>query len=175
MTGPSVVLLAVALGIVVVRGPGLAQMPDAEPSGRSAEASAGAGDASGSFAPTRAWVQTHRQAIVSEAMDLDPGQIQAFWPLYREYRLAMGKLDDRLVSLLARHLEHDPERSDATAGQWLDESLGLEEARSQIRRAYVSRFRKVLADRQVARLFQVETRLDAVVNAEITERVPLVE
>lgn len=175
MTGPAIVRLAVALGLAIVRGPALAQTPSVESSARPAEASAGAGDASGSFAPTRAWIQTHRQAIVSVAMDLDPGQIQAFWPLYREYRLAMGQLDDRFVSLLARSLEHEPDRSDATAARWLDESLGIEEARTQVRREYVSRFRKVLADRQVARLFQVETTLDAVVNAELAERVPLVE
>jgi hypothetical protein len=39
----------------------------------------------------------------------------------------------------------------------------------------VSRFRKVLPDRAVARFFQIERKLDAVVNAELAERVPLVE
>jgi hypothetical protein len=32
-----------------------------------------------------------------------------------------------------------------------------------------------LPDRQVARFFQVENKLDAIVNAELAERVPLVE
>jgi len=57
----------------------------------------------------------------------------------------------------------------------LDETLSLEEARSKVRREYVSRFRKVLPDRAVARFFQIERKLDAVVNAELAERVPLVE
>jgi hypothetical protein len=61
------------------------------------------------------------------------------------------------------------------AGQLLDESLSIEEARTQVRRQYMSRFRRMLPDRQVARFFQVETKLDAVVNAELAERVPLVE
>ena len=124
---------------------------------------------------TRATIQTHRQAIVSEAMDLDPRETEVFWPLYREYRLAMSKVDDRLAALLARYLGSYPDLSPALAGQILDESLSLEEARTQLRRQYVSRLRRVLPDRQVARFVQVERRLDAVVNAELAERVPLVE
>jgi hypothetical protein len=87
----------------------------------------------------------------------------------------MGKVNDRFVRLLTRYLDSYPDLSDAMAGQLLDESLSIEEARTQVRRQYMSRFRRMLPDRQVARFFQVETKLDAVVNAELAERVPLVE
>ncbi len=175
MKWPGIVLLGIALITVAAAGPGQAQTPRAEPSAKPA---AGGGDTegvSGQLALTRASIQTHRQAIVTEAIDLDPRQTQAFWPLYREYRLAMGKVNDRFVKLLARYLENYPHLPDTLAGQLLDESLSIEEARNQVRRQYVSRFRKVLPDRQVARFFQVENKLDAIVNAELAERVPLVE
>jgi hypothetical protein len=77
--------------------------------------------------------------------------------------------------MLTKYLEHYPNLSETLAGQLLDETLSLEEARSKVRREYVSRFRKVLPDRAVARFFQIERKLDAVVNAELAERVPLVE
>jgi hypothetical protein len=160
------VLFAVALSVAVTGGPGLAQSPGPEPSAKPTEEP---------FALTRASIQTQRQAIVSEALDLDARQTQTFWPLYREYRLAMGKVNDRFVRLLTRYLDSYPDLSDAMAGQLLDESLSIEEARTQVRRQYMSRFRRMLPDRQVARFFQVETKLDAVVNAELAERVPLGE
>jgi hypothetical protein len=85
-----------------------------------------------------------------------------------------GRQDAR-PSMLTKYLEHYPNLSETLAGQLLDETLSLEEARSKVGREYVSRFRKVLPDRAVARFFQIERKLDAVVNAELAERVPLVE
>ena len=175
MTWRGFVLLALAL--LTAAAPALAQSTAPEPSAKPAEGpTAAERDALGNqITLTRAAIQTQRQAIVSEAMDLDPQQTQAFWPLYREYREAMGKVNDRTVLLLSRYLQAYPNLSDATASQLLDESLSIEEARSQIKRQSVARLRKVLPDRQVARFFQVENKLDAIVNAELAERVPLVE
>jgi hypothetical protein len=175
MKWPGIVPFAVALIAVAGGEPGLAQTSSPEPSAKPAEPSDDTPGASGPFALTRASILAQRQAIVGEAMDLDPRQTQAFWPLYREYRLAIGKVNDRYVSLLTRYLDSYPDLPDAVAGQLLDESLSIEEARTQERRQYLSRFRKVLPDRQVARFFQVESKLDAVVNAELAQRVPLVE
>jgi hypothetical protein len=79
------------------------------------------------------------------------------------------------VNLLARYLDSYPDLTDAVAAQLIDESLSIEEARTQVRRQYLPRFRKLLADRQVSRFFQVENQLDAVVNAELAQQVPLVE
>ena len=47
---------------------------------------------------TREVINNERQALVTRAMDLTPGEMQRFWPLYREYRLAAAKVGDRIVS-----------------------------------------------------------------------------
>lgn len=175
ITWSGILSFAVALAAVAGGAPGPAQTTSPDPSATPAEPSGDPLGVSAPFALTRASVQTRRQAIVGEAMDLDPQQTQAFWPLYREYRLAMGKVNDRFVNLLARYLDSYPDLTDAVAAQLIDESLSIEEARTQVRRQYLPRFRKLLADRQVARFFQVENKLDAVVNAELAQQVPLVE
>jgi hypothetical protein len=170
-------LVLIALVLLTAAAPALAQSTAPEPSAKPAEGPTQAErDAlANQVSLTRAAIQTQRQAIVTEAMDLDPQQTQAFWPLYREYREAMGKVNDRTVKLLSQYLQAYPNLSDATAAQLLDESLSIEEARQQVKRQYVARLRKVLPERQVARFFQVENKLDAIVNAELAERVPLVE
>ena len=177
MKWPGRVLLAAVLLTAVAARPSLAQAPGSESPSKPAETSPSApsDELADQLRLTRASIQTHRQAIVTEAMDLDERQTQTFWPLYRDYRLAMAKVDDRLVRLLGRYLESYPNLSEATAGQLLDETLSIEEARNQVRREWVSRFRKVLPDRTVARFFQIERKLDAIVTAELAERVPLVE
>ena len=49
---------------------------------------------------TRTVIQAERQALVTQAMDLTPEEMQGFWPLYRTYRLEAAKVGDRIVTLL---------------------------------------------------------------------------
>jgi hypothetical protein len=124
---------------------------------------------------TRAAIQAQRQAIVATAMDLDDKQTAEFWPLYRTYRLEMTKVNDRLLAVLTTYLEHYPDLPEPLARQLIDESLRIEQARQDVRAAFLPRFRQVLPDRKVARFLQVEHRLDSILNVELAERVPLVE
>jgi len=63
---------------------------------------------------TRAVIQVKRQAIVTQAMDLEPKESEAFWPLYREYRVEVAKVNDRRVKLIATYMENYEALSDGT-------------------------------------------------------------
>ena len=115
-----------------------------------------------------------RQALVTAAMDLEPREAEAFWPLYREYRLEMAKVGDRLVKVIATYLENYENLSDQTAAKLLDDYLAAEKARTGVKTKFVPRFRKVLPARKVARFFQVDNKLDAAINAELANEIPLV-
>ena len=49
---------------------------------------------------TRAAVELHRRAIVSNALELTEQESEGFWPVYREYHVARASLTDRTVKLL---------------------------------------------------------------------------
>src|SRR5262245_13938409 len=73
--------------------------PSSPSSVEAGASSAVSGDILDEIALTRAAIQTRRQAIVTAAMDLTAPESQACWPLYREYRTEMAKVDDLRVSL----------------------------------------------------------------------------
>ena len=123
---------------------------------------------------TRAVIQVKRQAIVTQAMDLEPKESEAFWPLYREYRVEMVNVNDRLVKLIETYMENYEALSDGMAAKMLDEHLGIERARLQVKNKYVPRFRKILPSRKAARFFQVENKLDAIINFELAAQIPVV-
>ena len=54
----------------------------------------------GQMALTRKVIETRRQAIVTEAMNLTEAEGRGFWSLYRDYRAAMDKVQDRSGDLL---------------------------------------------------------------------------
>ena len=170
------VLLAGLLFLVGHAGMGRAeaQAPPTPPAAPSQEATPAEPDFTSDIELSRAAIQVRRQAIVTGAMDLEPKEAAAFWPLYREYRLEMARVGDRLAKLLATYLEQYENLSDQTASKLLDEYLAVEKARLGVKTKFVPRFRKVLPPRKVARFFQVDNKLDALIQAELAADVPLV-
>jgi hypothetical protein len=148
----------------------------AQPAPSSVEASASdvvSGDILDEIALTRAAIQTRRQAIVTSAMDLTAPESQAFWPLYRDYRTDMAKVDDRLVNLIIVYAGNYNSLSDDMAAKLMNDYLDVERARLDIKTQYVPRFLGVLPATKVARFYQVDNKLDKKIQAELAAEIPL--
>ena len=131
------------------------------------------GDILDEIALTRAAIQTRRQAIVTAAMDLTAPESQAFWPLYRDYRTDMAKVDDRLVNLIIVYAGNYNSLNDDMASKLLNDYLDIERARLDIKTQYVPRFLGVLPATKVARFYQVDNKLDKKIQAELAAEIPL--
>lgn len=160
-------LLSVTLG----SRPSHAQTPTSPPAGESASPST---DVTSEIELTRAAIQVRRQALVTAAMDLGAQESESFWPLYRDYRLDMAKVNDRYVKLLVSYLGSYDSLSDEAASRLVNEYLGIERDRNEVKAAYVPRFARVMPAKKVARFFQVDNKLDAIINGELAQMIPLV-
>lgn len=161
-------LLATWLETGAVSAQTTAPAPSQE--GQAGEATA---DITSEIELTRAAIQVRRQAIVTAAMDLTPKEAEAFWPVYREYRADMAKVNDRYVKLLVAYLDNYDALSDLLAARIMDEYLGVERDRTSVKARYVPRFRKFVPVRKVMRFYQVDNKLDAIINAELAAEIPL--
>lgn len=139
-----------------------------------AEAVASSPEITNDIELTRAAIQARRQALVTSAMDLTPDESRAFWPVYHDYRTEMAAVNDRFVELVLTYLENYDTLTDELAGKLLDEFLAIEKARLEVKEKHVPRFRAALSPRTVARFFQVDNKLDKLVDAELAIDVPLV-
>lgn len=122
---------------------------------------------------TRAQIQTDRQAIIAEAMKLTDDESLAFWPAYRDYRMDMARLGDRLVKVITEFTAADANLTDEQATRLLDEYLDIKAKDVSVKKKYVGVFRKLLPAPKVTRFFQLENKLDAVVNFELAATIPL--
>src|SRR4029453_7858326 len=122
---------------------------------------------------TRSSIQLRRQAIVTSVMDLSPKEAEAFWPLYREYRVEMAKVGDRVSKLLVDYSGQYDTLTDEQARKIMKEWLSIEQAKMSVKGKYVSKFQKILPARKVMRFFQADNKLDAVINAQLASVVPL--
>ena len=170
------IMLLMALGLAVsVTGWVAAQQP-ATPvpqPGASTPQESDQDDLTSDLALTRASIQLRRQAIVTSVMDLTPTESQAFWPLYREYRVEMAKVGDRVQRLLVDYSGQYDTLTDEQAKKIMKEWISIENAKMSVKSKYVSRFQKILPARKVMRFFQADNKLDAVINAQLASVVPL--
>lgn len=123
----------------------------------------------------RADLQADRQAVVAENLGLSDTEAPAFWPVYREYRGELDKLGDRWVTLIGNYAAKYDTMTDEDANTFFDEWLSIEKARADLRNKYVKKVRKVLPGKKAVRYFQIENKLDAVVNIGLASQIPLVD
>jgi hypothetical protein len=117
----------------------------------------------------RTLTQAQRQDLVTGAMELTPQESTAFWPVYREYRGEFTKLNDRVVKLITDYAS----LSDSQSKTLLQDFLTLQADVVALRKKYEPRFSKVLPPVKALRFYQIENKLDTVVNLTFVVQVPL--
>jgi Spy/CpxP family protein refolding chaperone len=122
---------------------------------------------------TRQAVESQRRVLVSGALPLTDAEADAFWPLYDAYEKERRPLDERANKLVAEFLAGASSLTDSQAKAMVEEALGIEEGKLRVRRGYLGRMLKAIPSRKVARFFQIDNKLDAVVRADISKQIPL--
>jgi hypothetical protein len=82
---------------------------------------------------------------------------------------------DRLLKLIDTFARSYDTMTDATATTLLTDYLTLEKNHVALLTSYLPRFQKVLPARKVARLYQTENKLRALVNYELARNIPIVK
>ena len=122
---------------------------------------------------TRAHIQKERQAIIAEAMQLTEDESLGFWPAYRDYRVEMARLGDRLVKVITEFVSDPTTLGDEKANRLLDEYLSIKAQDVAVKKKFVPVFRKLLPAPKVTRFFQLENKLDAVIAYDLAGTIPL--
>ncbi len=122
---------------------------------------------------TRQAVESQRRVLVAGAIPLADAEADAFWPLYDAYEKERRPLDERANKLVADFLAGSGTLTDAQAKAMVEEALSIEEGRLRLRRGYLGRMLKAVPPVKVARFYQIDNKLDAVVRADIARQIPL--
>lgn len=116
-----------------------------------------------------------KKLVVATTLDLTEGEAKAFWPVYNAYQSDMITYYDRVVKLIDTFAKAYSSMTDETATKLLGEFLALETEHAAILKSYAPRFRRALPPVKVARLYQVENKMRALVNYEIAREIPLIK
>jgi len=141
----------------------------------SSSASLPAQQAGGAIELTRQAVETQKRFIIGGSLPLTEQESLEFWPLFNELQEELKQLDDRRAVLITEFVGAHGALGDKQARKLLDEFLSIEERRVKLQRKYVGKMSRVLPGRKLARYFQLENKLDAVVEYDLAQRIPLAQ
>jgi hypothetical protein len=120
-------------------------------------------------------INDQRNTALAFNMSFTQQEKEKFWPVYRDYRAAMGKVGDKRVAVIVEYAEYMHSMTQTRAKQLLDRSFAVEKETIKVKERYVRKFRKFLPETKVVRLMQVENRMDSMIDLKLAEGIPLME
>ena len=120
-------------------------------------------------------IRADKKLLIASNMELTEAEGKTFWPIYDTYQDDLTKLAVRGLKLLEDYVKNYQVMTNDIAKKILDEQMAIESEKLKLRQAYLPTFRKALSDIKVARYYQLENKIQAVVNYEFADMIPLVK
>jgi len=119
-------------------------------------------------------IKTDKKLFIAENMNLMESEAKVFWPVYEDYQKELGKLLDKTAKLIDNYAANYQAMADEAAKGLIDGYLAIETERVALMKSFLPKFRKVLPEKKVARYYQLENKINAVVKYELAKLIPLV-
>ena len=118
-------------------------------------------------------LRADKKLLVAENMRLTEAEAAAFWPVYDAFQADLGKLSDNAVTLVTYYGNNYRSMSDTAATRMLDQFIAIERDRAALLQSYRPKFGAVLPPLKVARYYQIENKIRAILNYELAKGIPL--
>ncbi len=122
----------------------------------------------------RAMVQVERKRMIELNMGLSMEEAKEFWPIYRQYEVEIGRVYDRQIQLIKNYATEYETLDEDRSIELLKEAQDIRREELKVRKKYVKRFKKVLPPKKVVRYYQIENKLDAIIDFELAAEIPLI-
>ena len=107
-------------------------------------------------------------------MKLTEAEAEKFWPTYNQYVSELVKINDAKYALIKEYLQNTnmtDEQADSLSKRW----LAVDESVLQLRLKYIPIFRKSLSAKATAQYFQLDRRVQMMIDLQLLGSIPLIE
>ncbi len=120
-------------------------------------------------------IRSGRKQMVAVNLTLTDKEAQAFWPVYDQYTAEMAKVNDTKAALIKQYAQSGDTMTDAQYATAVKSWATADVSAAQLRLKYVPLFEKVLSAKNTARFFQIDRRLQNVIDLQLASAIPLVQ
>jgi hypothetical protein len=118
-------------------------------------------------------LRTDKKKLIALNLPLTETEATKFWPIYDEYAAVMSKNYDEFYMLIKDYAQKQKTITDAEATSMIVKWADIQVKLTQTRQKWIPIVEKVIPGRKAALFFQVDRRLYALMDLQISMQVPL--
>jgi hypothetical protein len=108
-------------------------------------------------------------------LSLTEAEATKFWPVYEQYTVDLAKINDKKVAVIKEYADSWGKMSDEQALSLTNRALAIEKNVADLRIRYVPIFSKVIPGTKVATFFQIDRRIQGLIDIQLSSQLPLVQ
>jgi len=119
-------------------------------------------------------LRAQRKQIVAANMSLTPAEAVKFWPIYDQYVSELVEKNQAKYQLIKEYAQVGKltdDMAETLPKRW----LGVDESVDQLRIKYIPIFRGVLSAKSTARFYQIDRRVQLMIDLQLASSLPLIE
>jgi len=120
-------------------------------------------------------IRSKKKQLIAANLNLTDSEATKFWPVYDRYTADLVKINDEKYALIKQYTNEWGTMSDEQALDLTKRALAVEEQVSQLRIRYIPIFEQALQGKKAATFFQIERRLQAMIDLQLSSQLPLVQ
>jgi hypothetical protein len=120
-------------------------------------------------------LRSKKKQLVASNLNLTDEQATKFWPVYNQYIAEQTKIPDQKYAIIKEFATSWGTITDAQATDLTKRALAVDDQVAQLRIKYVPNFMQVLPGKLVATFFQIDRRLQMMVDLQLMSQLPLVQ
>ena len=124
---------------------------------------------------TREVIKAEKKAAVADAMQLTDAESQPFWDLYNEYQGKQYPVHNKRIAIIKDLADNYENLSDEKADELWTNYMKFQQELLKVKISYYKKFKKIISPGEAARYFQIENKIDALINANLATQIPLIE
>jgi len=120
-------------------------------------------------------IRSKKKQLVAANLNLTETEATKFWPAYDQYTADFAKINDEKVALVKEYADSWGKMSDDQALSLTNRALAVEKNASDLRIRYVPIFGKVIPGTKVTTFFQLDRRIQTLIDIQLSSQLPLVQ
>ena len=120
-------------------------------------------------------IRSNKKQLVAANLSLTATEATKFWPVYDQYTADFAKINDEKVALIKEYADGWGKMSDDQALSLTNRALAVEKKVADLRIRYVPIFSKVIPGTKVATFFQIDRRIQALIDIQLSSQLPLAQ
>jgi hypothetical protein len=119
-------------------------------------------------------IRAQRKEITAQNMILTADEATRFWPVFDQYRKEAINANDERWAIIKEYAANYNTMTDAQANDYVRRSTAVDQALLGLRQKYVPVFEKVISAKKTALWYQIDRRIDLLINLQLSTQIPMV-